>query len=64
LNLLAIARAADGDRKGTFEALRRAREKSKDVAAFCAWLKDEPALAKFRDTPEFRALVAPTQETH
>ena len=57
LSLLAVARAEDGDRKGTFEALRRAREKSKDVPAFCAWLKDEPALAKFRDAPEFRALV-------
>jgi predicted esterase len=65
LNLLAIARAADGDRKGTFEALRRAKEKSKDVAAFVAWLKDEPALAKYRDAPEFRALlVAPAQDTH
>jgi predicted esterase len=62
LDLLAIARAADGDRKGTFEALRRAKEKSKDVAAFCAWLKDEPMLAKFRDTPEFRALLAPARE--
>ena len=55
--LLAVARAADGDRKGTFEALRRAKEKSKDVAAFVAWLKDEPELAKFRDAPEFRGLI-------
>jgi predicted esterase len=64
LSELAMARAADGDRKGTFEALRRAKEKSKDLAAFCAWLKDEPALAKFRETPEFRALLAPTQDPH
>jgi predicted esterase len=63
LSELAIARTSDGDRKGTLEALRRAREKSKDVAAFVAWLKNEPALAKFRDAPEFRALLAPTQET-
>ena len=62
LSLLAVARAEDGDRKGTFEALRRAREKSKDVAAFCAWLKDEPALAKFRDAPEFRDLVDTGEE--
>ena len=59
LSLLAVARAEDGDRKGTFEALRRAREKSKDVAAFCAWLKDEPALAKFRDAPEFGIWLIP-----
>ncbi len=62
LSLLAVARAEDGDRKGTFEALRRAKEKSKDAAAFRDWLKDEPALAKFRDAPEFRALIAPAQE--
>jgi tetratricopeptide (TPR) repeat protein len=62
LSLLAVARAEDGDRKGTFEALRRAKEKSKDAAAFRDWLNDEPALAKFRDAPEFRALIAPAQE--
>jgi dienelactone hydrolase len=64
LSELAIARALDGDRKGTLEALRRAREKSKDLAAFVAWLKEEPALAKFRDEPEFRALMAPGQDAH
>jgi hypothetical protein len=26
------------------------------------WLQDEPAFAKFRDTPEFRALVGPAQD--
>jgi hypothetical protein len=64
LSELAIARALDGDRKGTLEVLRRAREKTKDVAAFVAWLKDEPALAKFRDAPEFRALIAPAEGSH
>jgi|HubBroStandDraft_6_1064221.scaffolds.fasta_scaffold50063_2 predicted esterase len=64
LSELAIARALDGDRKGTLEALRRAREKSKDVGAFVAWMKAEPALAKFRDAPEFRALLGPGQDPH
>jgi hypothetical protein len=64
LSELAIARALDGDRKGTLEVLRRAREKTKDVAAFVAWLKDEPALAKFRDAPEFRALMAPGPDAY
>jgi hypothetical protein len=55
---LATARAFDGDRKGTLEALRRAKEKSKDVAAFAVWLNQEPAFAKLREDPQFRALLA------
>jgi predicted esterase len=61
---VAVVRALDNDRKGAFEALRRAKEKSKDSAALSAWLKDEAAFASFRDTPEFRALLAPTQDPH
>src|SRR5271156_6674755 len=59
---VAVARALDNVRKGAFESLRRAKEKSKDSAALSAWLKDEAAFANFRDTPEFRALLAPTRE--
>jgi tetratricopeptide (TPR) repeat protein len=59
---VAVARALDNDRKGALESLRRAKEKSKDPAALSAWLKDEPAFAKFRDAPEFRALVGPAQD--
>jgi hypothetical protein len=55
---LATARAFDGDRKGTLEALHRAKEKSKDLAAFSAWLNQEPAFAKLREDPQFRALLA------
>jgi hypothetical protein len=59
---VAAVRALDNDRKGAFEALRRAKEKSKDPAALSAWLKDEAAFASYRDTPEFRALLAPAQD--
>ena len=54
---LAATRALDGDRKSAFEALRRAKEKSKDLPAFSRWLSEESAFSKFRDTPEFRALL-------
>jgi predicted esterase len=54
---LATTRALTGDRKGTLEALRHAREKTKDPAAFSAWLKDEPAFAKLREDPQFRTLL-------
>jgi dienelactone hydrolase len=57
LDNLATARALTGDRKGALEALRRAREKTKDFAAFCAWLRAEPAFVKVRDDPQFRALL-------
>jgi predicted esterase len=59
LRQVAAVRALDGDRKGALDALRRAKEKSKDPAAFSVWLTDEPAFAKLRETPEFRGLLAP-----
>jgi tetratricopeptide (TPR) repeat protein len=59
---VAVARALDNDRKGAFESLRRAKEKSKDPARLSAWIKNEPAFAKFSDAPEFRALVGPAQD--
>jgi dienelactone hydrolase len=58
LNNLATARALGNDRKGTIEALRQARSKAKDPAAFAAWLETEPAFTKFRDDPQFRSLLA------
>jgi dienelactone hydrolase len=58
LSQVAATCALDGDRKGALEALRRTKEKSKDPAAFSAWLADEPAFAKLHDMPEFRALLA------
>jgi hypothetical protein len=60
--LVAAARAMTGDRKGAFEAIRQAKEKSKDSAAFSAWLEEEPAFDKFRNTPEFRALIVTAQD--
>jgi predicted esterase len=63
LRQVAASRALDGDRKGALEVLNRAKEKSKDPAAFSIWLNEEPAFAKFRDLPEFRALLAPTQQS-
>lgn len=62
LSNVAVARALDGDKKGALESLRRAKAKSKDPAAFSAWLKDEPAFAKLRDTPDFLALFPPAQQ--
>ena len=64
LSEVAVARALDNDRKGAFDSLRRAREKTKDLVAFSAWLKDEPAFTKFSETPEFRALLAPAQNAN
>jgi dienelactone hydrolase len=61
--LLAAARAMSGDRKGAFEAIRQAKENSKDSAAFSAWLQEEPAFDKFRNAPEFRALIVGAQDT-
>ncbi|MDE3135924.1 MAG: hypothetical protein KGL59_05095 [Acidobacteriota bacterium] len=63
LQELAIARALDGDRKGAIEALLAAAKKSKDPAAFSTWLAKEPAFAKLRDDPQFRALLAPAKNT-
>jgi dienelactone hydrolase len=59
LNSLATARALGNDRKGTLEALRQAKSKTKDPAAFTAWLQTEPAFAKFREDPQFRSLLVP-----
>ena len=59
LQALAKARALDSDRKGSLEALRRARQRVKDPAAFSAWLSQEPAFAKLREDPQFRALMNP-----
>ena len=61
LSDLALAKAQDGDRKGALEALRQAREKTKDRVAFSEWLKEEPAFAKYRDSVEFRALLLPIE---
>jgi predicted esterase len=62
LGQIAVTRALDGDQKGTLEALRRAKEKIEDPAAFSAWLNEEPAFAKFHDISEFRALLAPASQ--
>jgi predicted esterase len=57
LGNLAVARALDGDRKGTMDALRRAKSKTKDPVRFEEWLKEEAAFAKLRSTAEFSALL-------
>ena len=57
LGNLAVARAMDGDRKGTMDALRRARSKTKSPGRFTEWLNEEPAFAKLRGTPEFSAIL-------
>jgi tetratricopeptide (TPR) repeat protein len=54
---LAAAQAATADRKAALESLRRAREKTKDPAAFAAWLNTEPAFSTLREDPAFRALL-------
>src|SRR5882672_8017160 len=60
LGNLAVARAMDGDRKGTLDALHRAKSKTKDAVRFAEWLNEEPAFAKLRGTPEFAALLTST----
>lgn len=57
LTNLAVVRAADGDKKGALEALRRTKQKWTDRKAFSQWLNSEPAFAKIRDTPDFRSLL-------
>ncbi len=57
LSNLAVAKALAGDRKGALEVLRRAKSKSKEPLQFVEWLKDEPAFAKLRSTPEFSAIL-------
>lgn len=59
LSSLATARALGSDRRGTLEALRQAKSKSNDPAAFATWLQQEPAFAKFKDDPQFRTLLVP-----
>jgi predicted esterase len=57
LKELAQAQALCNDRKGSLKTLRRAKEEAKDLASFSAWLNDEPAFAKLRQDPQFRALL-------
>jgi predicted esterase len=57
LGNLAVARALDGDRKGTLDVLRRAKLKTKDPVRFAEWLTEEPAFAKFRSTSEFSSIL-------
>ena len=57
LSNLAVARALTGNRKGVLDALRRAKQKTKDAPAFLQWLQAEPAFTKFRSAPEFAALL-------
>jgi len=65
LGNLAVARALDGDHKGTMDALRRAKSKTKDPGRFAEWLNEEPAFAKLRGTPEFSSILgASTQHQH
>jgi predicted esterase len=64
LSQVAAVRALDGDRKGALDALRRAKEKTKDPATFSTWVLDEPAFAKLRESPEFRALLVPAGDDH
>jgi len=55
---LAVARASNGERKGTLEALRSARRLTKDLTAFSDWLKQEAAYERFRSSQDFESLVA------
>ena len=57
LGNLAVARAMDGDRRGTLDALRRAKSKTKDPIRFAEWLSEEPAFAKLRGSSEFSAIL-------
>jgi predicted esterase len=57
LGNLAVARAMDGDRKGTLDALRRAKSKTKDPVRFAEWLSEESAFAKLRGSSEFSAIL-------
>ncbi len=57
LNNLAVAKAMDGDDKGALETLRNAKSKTKNPGRLAEWLKEEPAFAKLRGTPEFNSLL-------
>ena len=59
---LAKSKALLGDPKGTLEALRRAKSKSKVSAQLLEWMKSEPAFAKLLGTPEFSAILEPPAE--
>jgi predicted esterase len=59
LKELAKAQALCNDRKGSLKTLRQAKEEAKDATSFSTWLNDEPAFAKLRQDPQFRALLAP-----
>lgn len=54
---LAVAKVLDGDGQGALESLRRAKDKTKDLEQFFAWLKEEPAFVKLHGRPEFAALL-------
>ena len=62
LTELAVAKAMDGDRKGTMEALRHASTRTKNPGRFTEWLNEEPAFAKLRGSPEFAALLEKPQQ--
>jgi hypothetical protein len=55
---LARAQALNNDRKGSLKTLRRAKDQAPDITGFSAWLNDEPAFAKLRQDPQFRALLS------
>ena len=57
LGNLAVARAMEGDRKGTLDTLRRAKSKTKDPVRFVEWLNEEPAFAKLRGSSEFSSVL-------
>jgi predicted esterase len=58
LQNLAIACALSGDRKSALDALRRAKEKAPDAAAFSTWLAQEAAFRAIRDDPKFKVLAS------
>jgi tetratricopeptide (TPR) repeat protein len=62
LGELAVAKASMGDDKGALQALRNARSRMTNPAAFAAWLNEQPAFAKLRGTPEFTALLEPAPQ--
>ncbi len=57
LKELAKAQALCNDRKGSLKTLRQAKEEAKDSTSFATWLNEEPAFAKLRQDPQFRALL-------
>ena len=64
LRSLAAARAQTGDRKAALAALRKAKQATKDQAAFAQWLEEEPALEKLRGLPDFAVLSGATRSQH